>query len=90
MTALELRQEAESTFAADARRNREELTTALAALTAQANLMLETSLLVEHEAQMRTRVDYRASAANVALITSARNETKRALDAVTRACGVSL
>lgn len=90
MTALEMRQEAERDFATQARHDRAELAQALAALTAQANVMLETSMLVEHAAQMREGVDFKVDRAAVTLVGTARRETQRCLERVARACGVRL
>lgn len=89
MTNEAERQEAESAFSADARRAREELAQALATLTEQCHVMLEAALRAEHEAQSADGVDYASRRASVSLITAARNETKRTMERVARACGVS-
>ncbi len=81
--------EFEADFAADARRAREELTSALATLNEQAHVMLEAALRAEYEAQATEGVDYAAHRASVSLIVAARNETKRTLERVARLCGVA-
>ena len=89
MTALELRQEAESAFSADARRAREELAQALATLTEQAHTLLETHLLAEHRSQTAEGVDFAAGRASMTLINAAKAETMRTLEKVARLCGAS-
>ena len=83
------RAEFEATFAADARAARETLAQELATLTTQAHVMLEAALRAEHEAQTAEGVDYAAHRASVTLINAAKQETRRTLERVARACGVS-
>ena len=80
--------EFESTFAADAKAAREELAVLLATLGVQAHIMLETHLLAEHRSQT-TGHDFASARAAVSLINAAKAETRRTLEKVARACGVS-
>ena len=89
MTNEAERQEFEAVFAADARAARAELATLLATLTEQAGVLLETHLDAEHRSQTAEGVDFAAGRASLTLISAAKAETMRTLDAVARLCGAS-
>jgi uncharacterized protein YccT (UPF0319 family) len=89
MTALEMRQEFEGEFAADARLDRERLAAAMATLSEKSLETLETLLTAEYESQLG-EYDVKASRASVTRCVAARNEAERAIRAVASACGVKL
>lgn len=83
------RAEFEATFAADAKRAREELAVLLAALGAQANVTLECALLCEYRAQTEKH-DFAAARVRAALMATAQAEARAALEKVARHLGVRL
>ena len=88
MTKEAEKQEFEATFAADARAAREELAVLLATLGVQAQTLLETHLAAEYRSQVNDH-DFAAGRASLSLINAAKLETRRTLEHVARACGVS-
>jgi hypothetical protein len=89
MTALEMRQDAETEFARDAQLDRERLAAAMATLSEKSLETLETLLTAEYESQLG-EYDVKAARARVTRCVAARNEAERAIRAVARHLGVKL